>query len=469
MMRRMSRVTRADAASAYGSSTGHRESVSGSGTGRGWAGHEEAGSRLASRRSSRSQSSLAPSVLSEAPRMTEVQAREDAEQAPRGSASAPPAVNLGSLKGLQEALEMAELALAQQRYLREHLIYKDVPLVRRRTWGPARGNKRRPSLELLWEYKCPLTAGLVVTCITWNKVQGDLLAVGYGSRAFGPPRKGRVSVWSVKNPEQPLWSCQTSSGVTCLDFSHHNPNMLAAGLRSGCLKVYDVKLRQGGPLMASKVGGAGHGDPIWQVQWVDCGSERGEALTTIATDGYVIRWSIAQGLEPRRLMQLKRVNSKKAEPNTSSSPTATVVPPPASQGRAPKTEALITRHSGGFCLDFQGPDGSLYIAGTDEGLIHKCSTAYLEQSLGLYSGHLAPVYRVQWSPFCPGIFLSASADWTMNIWVDSKDTPVLSLFTEKEEVTDAGWCSYPVNAAGQHHCRWPASTLGLSCINSAAR
>lgn len=58
--------------------------------------------------------------------------------------------------------------------------------------------------------------------------------------------------------------------------------------------------------------------------------------------------------------------------------------------------------------------------GTDDGQIHKCSTAYLEQCLDIFSVHMGPVYRVQWSPFCPGIFLSASADWTVNVWADGK-------------------------------------------------
>jgi hypothetical protein len=62
------------------------------------------------------------------------------------------------------------------------------------------------------------------------------------------------------------------------------------------------------------------------------------------------------------------------------------------------------------------------VAGTEDGQIHKCSVAYSEQYLATHVGHMGPVYRVQWSPFCPNIFLSASADWTLNIWADGKVT-----------------------------------------------
>ena len=75
-------------------------------------------------------------------------------------------------------------------------------------------------------------------------VRQDILAVGYGQFEFGSPLPGLVALWSLKNPGYPLWSFTTSSGVTALDFSAHNPNMLAVGLYDGTLAVHDVKARQ---------------------------------------------------------------------------------------------------------------------------------------------------------------------------------------------------------------------------------
>lgn len=75
-------------------------------------------------------------------------------------------------------------------------------------------------------------------------VRQDILAVGYGQFEFGPPICGMVALWSLKNPGYPLWSFSTPSGVTAVDFSVYNPNMLAVGLYDGTLAVHDVKTRQ---------------------------------------------------------------------------------------------------------------------------------------------------------------------------------------------------------------------------------
>ena len=77
-------------------------------------------------------------------------------------------------------------------------------------------------------------------------VRQDILAVGYGQFEFGAPLPGLVALWSLKNPGYPLWSFPTASGVTAVDFSAHNPNMLAVGLYDGTLAVHDVKARQVG-------------------------------------------------------------------------------------------------------------------------------------------------------------------------------------------------------------------------------
>lgn len=75
-------------------------------------------------------------------------------------------------------------------------------------------------------------------------VRQDILAVGYGQFEFGPPVCGMVALFSLKNPGYPLWSFCTTSGVTAVDFSVHNPNMMAVGLYDGTLAVHDVKTRQ---------------------------------------------------------------------------------------------------------------------------------------------------------------------------------------------------------------------------------
>jgi len=58
-----------------------------------------------------------------------------------------------------------------------------------------------PSLDRLWSYQCSLTKGRNVSCIAWNRVNPDLVAVGYGQFEYTKQKSGIVCCWSIKNPE----------------------------------------------------------------------------------------------------------------------------------------------------------------------------------------------------------------------------------------------------------------------------
>ena len=53
-------------------------------------------------------------------------------------------------------------------------------------------------------------------------------------------------------------------------------------------------------------------------------------------------------------------------------------------------------------------------------VVCRCSTAYAEQYLDTYRGHIGPIYAVRWSPAVPGLFLTASADWSVKLWDQEK-------------------------------------------------
>ena len=61
-----------------------------------------------------------------------------------------------------------------------------------------------PNLDRLWAYVCPMTKGRNVSCIAWNKMNPDLLAIGYGQFDYSKQKGGLVCCWSLKNPE--VWT-----------------------------------------------------------------------------------------------------------------------------------------------------------------------------------------------------------------------------------------------------------------------
>ena len=70
----------------------------------------------------------------------------------------------------------------------------------------------------------------------------------------------------------------------------------------------------------------------------------------------------------------------------------------------------------GTCFDFNKQQDYLFIVGTEEGKIHKCSKSYNNQFLDTFDAHHMAVYAVRWNTFHPKIFISCSADWTVKIW-----------------------------------------------------
>lgn len=343
-----------------------------------------------------------------------------------------------------------------------------------------------PDLQLLWTFQCAMTEGRNITAMSWNKTRPDLLAVSYGQIEFfcrgslpativdrrrslldaalgltegarasqqappadgasepmgassaymqgGGPRghsatqpAGLICLWSLQNPQWPLWCIETASGVTSLDFSKHHSTLLAVGMYDGGVAVYDVRDRDGAKPSAVSMQAAGnHSDPVWQVQWVELG-DRGEKIISISTDGRVTQWSLTKGLEFNDLMRLKKASN------------------PLNQ-QAAKTggsEGFMSMRSSGLCFDFSWMDSTVYLAGTEEGHIHKCSVSYSEQYLHSYFGHMGPVYSVRFSPFSPSVFLSASSDWTVRLWSEEKQEPLLVFQTGKSAVNDVRWCPH---------------------------
>ena len=115
--------------------------------------------------------------------------------------------------------------------------------------------------------------------------------------------------------------------------------------------------------------------------------------------------------------------------------TASLVEVPSAEG------GIISRRAAGLTVDFSPVDPSIYICGTEDGSILKCSISYSEQHLEVYSGHRGPVYRLAYSPFAPHLFLSCSADWTAKVWSTDGDKrePLHSFQSTMHQVNDIAW------------------------------
>ncbi|EPQ08863.1 WD repeat-containing protein 78 [Myotis brandtii] len=204
------------------------------------------------------------------------------------------------------------------------------------------------NLERLWSFSCDLTKGLNVSSLAWNK----------------------TNPWPERIYQSPY-------GVTAVDFSIGTPNLLAVGYHNGTIAIYNVQSNVNVPVLDSSESPQKHLEPIWQLQWIEqdrgtTGDDKREILVSISADGRIAKWVIRKGLDCYDLMRLKRTTASISRRGGE---------------KEKKGEALISRQAPGMCFAFHPKDTNIYLAGTEEGHIHKCSCSYNEQYLDTYRGH----------------------------------------------------------------------------------
>lgn len=403
-------------------------------------------------------------------------------------------------QSLLRTVRVVERAVQQNVYHQQHVLYRNFPslmdtdTVEKESQQPLLGETsgagtrtggatgKSGALEKLWAFHCRLTENRRVSCLAWNTVNEDLLAVSYGrverrtlvssadvgggtggaqpsagnspgslaveigGESTGSDDDGLILFWSLKNPEFPERVYNLGVGVMSIDFSHSQPYLLAVGFANGVVAIFDTRkdesivtsdsavgttggrptlglpsgdagggdsthpgtrLRTPVPIATSEVSPGKHLDVLWQVKWISKGSDRGENVVSISSDGRVTEWSMKKGLSYSDLMTLKRI----ANPLL---------------GSDSRADGVISRQASGHCIDFATSDPSVYFVGTEDGLIHKCSVSYNEQYLQTYFGHTGPVYQLLVSPFCSDFFLSCSGDWNIKLWHQSEQKDVLT-------------------------------------------
>eukprot|EP01006_Ploeotia_vitrea_P041816 TRINITY_DN66575_c6_g4_i1.p1 TRINITY_DN66575_c6_g4~~TRINITY_DN66575_c6_g4_i1.p1 ORF type:complete len:627 (+),score=104.57 TRINITY_DN66575_c6_g4_i1:51-1931(+) len=276
----------------------------------------------------------------------------------------------------------------------------------------------------LWKFTSDKVKKKTVTSICWNTRYHDLFAVGYGSYDFLKRGPGMIHCFTLKNPSFPEFTFSTESGVMCLDFHPQHPSLLACGLYDGTVMVFDVRQKSNKPIYQSTVKTGKHTDPVWQVYWQKEDVPKNLTFFSISSDGRVTNWTLSKTeLQYTNVIELKLTDEKdgKADPAD--------------------PDAALAGLSGGSCFDFNKFQDSIFIVGTEEGKIRKCSKAYNSQYLETYEGHYMSVYSVQWNKFHPNVFLSASADWTVKLWEQNTRKPLMS-FDLGSSVGEAAWAPY---------------------------
>lgn len=285
----------------------------------------------------------------------------------------------------------------------------------------------------LWSFAAPRARGRAVTALAWSPRYFDLFVAGYGSYQFQAATPGLVACYSLKSPSQPERCFATPAGVLCLDFHPQRPNLLAVGCADGGVLVLDVGAPPpagGGPappLYAATPASGKHTEPVWQVAWQRSDGHELE-FVSVSSDGRIALWSVSKNeLSCRDLMVLRQLAGSGV-----GLPALAPLPAAAGSGggsgagldpaKAGQVEGAVEHDqesgavAGGLCFDFHPAQDYLFVVGTEEGGLFKCSTASTSHYLAAFAGHRLPVYAVRWNSHHARAFLSAGADWSVKLW-----------------------------------------------------
>ncbi len=247
----------------------------------------------------------------------------------------------------------------------------------------------------LWRFAYERTKRKQVTSLCWNPGNPDLFAVGYGSFDFLQQGSGMICCYTLKNTSYPEYSYSIDSSVLCLDFHPQHPSLLAVGCYNGNVAVYDLSKHITQAIYLSSIQTGQHSDPVWEVYWQKEDIGKDLNFYSISSDGSVINWSLSKNdLQMEPVIQLKFDSSQHEDQDES---------------------VIMTGLAGGCCFDFSRSHENLFLVGTEEGNIHKCSKSYSGQYLHTYEGHHMAIYAVKWNPFHEDLFISCSADWTIKV------------------------------------------------------
>ncbi|KAM6979625.1 dynein, axonemal, intermediate chain 1, paralog 2 [Aplochiton taeniatus] len=272
----------------------------------------------------------------------------------------------------------------------------------------------------LWKFQYEKAKRLSVTALCWNQSYQDLFAVGLGSYDFTKQGRGMLVFYSLKNSTFPEYIYPTNSGIMCLDIQERLPYLVAVGFYDGCVAVYNLKEDSVLPVYKSTAKAGKHTDPVWQVRWQKDDMDNNHNFFSVSSDGRVVSWTLVKNeLVFTDIIKLALEGAI----------------PEGLEGVQQPTIAC------GTSFDFHKQIDYLFLVGTEEGKIHKCSKAYSSQFLETYEGHNMAVDAVRWNVFHSKVFISCSSDWTVRIWDHTIKTPMFT-FDLNAAVGDVAWSPY---------------------------
>ncbi|KAK6643167.1 hypothetical protein RUM43_004670 [Polyplax serrata] len=287
---------------------------------------------------------------------------------------------------------------------------------------PSDEYRKEGTLLPLWKFSYDKTKRNAVTDISWNPQYYDLFSVTFGTFDFlkQQSQEGAVCLFTLKNPSYPEYIRHTDSSAMCIATHPLQTHLVVIGMLDGNVAVYNTRLPDKCPQYQSNSVNKKHWGIVWQVEWGKDMQDGEVNFFSVSADGKVCNWILMQNE-----LAVTTVASL-------SMPFLRVLGPDG---------GLISIKDCGCSITFHPRQPLIFLVGTEEGSIYKCSTSYSSTFLFKYDAHHMPVHKISYNLFNPDIFLSCSSDWRIKIWEDQRSEP-LFVFDLGCAVGDVQWAPY---------------------------
>ncbi|KAF4098758.1 WD repeat-containing protein 34 [Onychostoma macrolepis] len=286
-----------------------------------------------------------------------------------------------------------------------------------------------------------LERGLQVTSVSWN-CTGSVIGCGFGREDDGDwsNEKAYVCMWNLDrqnlNPKRPDVIIDVATPVMCLCFHPLKPSVVAGGLYSGEVLVWDTSRSQDLILAQTGMSADTHREPVYQVSWVS-GARRGEfTVLSAGSGGRVLLWTV-DGAEAKLILSSGYALVQQQVPQS---------------GAASKTRG--STNIGVTSVALSPWDLDTFLVGSEGGLVLKCSfnsetvaavppdgeSVTLRAPVQFsFSPRGGPVHSVHFSPFHRNLFVSVGTDGLAHLHTVLQPRPLLSLRVSDSYVFGVRW------------------------------
>ncbi|XP_070845737.1 cytoplasmic dynein 2 intermediate chain 2 [Chaetodon trifascialis] len=292
------------------------------------------------------------------------------------------------------------------------------------------------------QHPSSIERGLHVTSVSWS-CTGSVIACAYGRIDDGDwsTERSYVCTWNLdrrgQNPKQADQVIDVPTAVTALCCHPNKPALIAGGLYSGEVVVWDTSQTQDPMLAQTGMSADSHREPVYQVAWVPL-QEKGEfGVLSASSGGRVLLWTVDSDLGSLVLSAAFALVRQQVPHSSSSS----------FKARGSSTVGVTS-------LALSPWDSDTFLVGSEGGLLLRCS--FSSQTLAaapsegqsvtprapaVFSFRLqsGPIHSIHCSPFHRNLFVSAGTDGLVHLHSLLQANPLLSLRVSDSYVFEVQW------------------------------